>query len=73
VVDLVDINFGHRGAGLRRHHAGGILTVQDGVHVAKLNLIGNYIAATFTSASDGHGGTLGDRFRRQQASRVPHS
>jgi len=28
------------------------------VPVAQLNLIGNYVGAIFTSASDGHGGTL---------------
>jgi hypothetical protein len=38
--------------------AGGTLTVQNGAEIANLALIGNYQAATFTSANDGHGGTL---------------
>jgi len=59
VVDLADIDFAtlqtvaYSGTTLS-----GTLTVQDGTHVAQLNLLGNYLAATFTSASDGHGGTL---------------
>ena len=36
--------------------ASGVLTVTDGTHVAKINLTGDYTAATFTAASDGHGG-----------------
>jgi hypothetical protein len=39
-------------------HTGGVLTVKDGTHVAKIALLGNYIAASFTLAADGHGGTL---------------
>jgi hypothetical protein len=27
-------------------------------HIAKIALIGNYIAASFVTAADGHGGTL---------------
>ena len=38
--------------------ASGTLTVKDSLHTAQLTLIGNYLAATFTSATDGHGGTL---------------
>jgi len=38
--------------------ASGTLTVTDGTHLAQLHLIGNYLAATFTSANDGAGGTL---------------
>jgi len=36
----------------------GTLTVSDGVHMAKLLLLGTYMASQFTSASDGGGGTL---------------
>jgi autotransporter passenger strand-loop-strand repeat protein len=60
VVDLVDINFAalQTVAFSGASSSGGILTVSDGTHVAQLNLIGNYLAATFTSANDGAGGTL---------------
>jgi hypothetical protein len=36
----------------------GTLTVTDGVHTANITLLGQYMASQFTSASDGHGGTL---------------
>jgi hypothetical protein len=39
-------------------NAGGALTVTDGAHVANLTPLGQYAAAQFTSASDGHGGAL---------------
>ncbi len=35
----------------------GVLTVTDGVHSLKLTLFGQYVAAGFQMASDGHGGT----------------
>jgi hypothetical protein len=37
---------------------GGTLTVSDGTNTASLALIGQYAAASFAAASDGHGGTL---------------
>ena len=37
---------------------GGTLTVSDGTHTANLALLGNYMAASFVTASDGHGGTM---------------
>ena len=37
---------------------GGTLSVSDGVHSASLALLGQYIASSFVTASDGHGGTL---------------
>src|SRR5262249_29340056 len=37
--------------------SGGILTVTDGSHTANIALLGNYIASTFVTSSDGHGGT----------------
>jgi hypothetical protein len=37
---------------------GGILSVKDGAHIAKLALLGNYMATSFVTAADGHGGTL---------------
>jgi hypothetical protein len=36
----------------------GILSVTDGNQTANIQLLGNYIAAAFTTASDGHGGTF---------------
>jgi autotransporter passenger strand-loop-strand repeat protein len=39
-------------------NTGGMLTVSDGVHVAALELLGQYTAADFALSSDGHGGTL---------------
>ena len=38
--------------------SGGTLTVTDGAEVAKIALLGQYAAAGFHTASDGHGGTL---------------
>ena len=37
--------------------SGGTLSVTDGAHSANIALLGNYLASTFTTASDGHGGT----------------
>jgi len=36
----------------------GTLTVTDGVHTASIQLLGQYTASEFATASDGHGGTL---------------
>ncbi len=35
----------------------GVLTVTDGTHTAKITLAGNFSNSTFTTSSDGHGGT----------------
>ena len=37
--------------------SGGTLRVTDGVHAAKIALLGNYLASAFVTSSDGHGGT----------------
>src|SRR5207248_3814942 len=37
--------------------SGGTLNVTDGTHTASIALLGNYMASSFTTASDGHGGT----------------
>ena len=37
---------------------GGTLSVTDGVHTANLALLGQYVAANFSLASDSHGGTI---------------
>jgi hypothetical protein len=39
-------------------HTSGTLTVKEGTHVAKIALLGNYIATSFVTVADGHGGTL---------------
>lgn len=36
----------------------GTLTVSDGHHTTNIVLLGNYLASSFVTASDGHGGTL---------------
>jgi hypothetical protein len=36
----------------------GTLMVSDRTHTANLALLGNYVAASFVTASDGHGGTM---------------
>jgi hypothetical protein len=38
--------------------AGGTLTMTDGRHAAAIALLGNYMAGSFVTAADGHGGTL---------------
>ena len=37
--------------------SGGTLTVTDGTHSANIALLGNYLASSFVTSSDGHGGT----------------
>jgi hypothetical protein len=60
-IDLADISFGaHTTLGYTPNdsNSGGVLTASDGAHVAKIALLGQYAAASFAMASDGHGGTL---------------
>ena len=58
-LDLRDIGFVGAGeasfAGTARS---GILSVSDGAHTARLRLVGDFTAATFTAKSDGAGGTI---------------
>ncbi len=58
LLDLGDIAFG---ADTKASYAGsatkGVLTVTDGTNTASIKLAGDYIGATFTATSDGHGGT----------------
>jgi hypothetical protein len=35
-----------------------VLTASDGSHVAKIALLGQYMAGSFVASSDGQGGTL---------------
>ena len=60
-LDLRDIAFGsgtHVSFAEAGDNQSGTLTVADGVHTASIALLGQYTAGQFTSASDGHGGTL---------------
>jgi hypothetical protein len=36
----------------------GTLTVTDGTHTANIRLVGDFASSTFTTKSDGHGGTI---------------
>jgi hypothetical protein len=40
------------------NNTGGTLTVSDGLHAQSVALLGQYMALSFVTASDGHGGTL---------------
>ena len=60
-IDLPGIGFGaHTTLGYSEDSgdAGGTLSDRDGPHGAKLALLGNYMAASFVTPFDGHGGTL---------------
>ena len=37
---------------------GGTLSLSDGIHSANIALLGNYMASSFVTASDNHGGTM---------------
>ncbi|MGY4318352.1 hypothetical protein [Bradyrhizobium sp. JR3.5] len=58
-IDFANINFANvhtpTFSGDSSH---GTLTVTDGTVTASIALLGNYMASTFTTSSDGHGGTL---------------
>ena len=60
-IDLPDIAFGAQTTLAYAENAagtGGTLTVSDGRHAAAIALLGNYVAGSFVTAADGHGGTL---------------
>ena len=58
-LDLTDIGFVGAGeASYSGTAAKGVLTVTDGTHTARIHLVGDYLNATFTAASDGQGGTV---------------
>jgi hypothetical protein len=60
-IDFADIGFGAGstlGYSGNKDKSGGTLSVGDGVHMANIELLGSYMASSFVSASDGHGGTL---------------
>ncbi len=60
-IDLPNIAFGARTTLAyveNGTNTAGTLTVTDGRHAASLVLLGNYMAASFVTAADGHGGSL---------------
>jgi hypothetical protein len=58
-IDLADITFGAQTTlGYAGNGTGGTLKVGDGIHSARIALLGTYMASSFAAASDGHGGTL---------------
>lgn len=60
-IDLPGIGFGANttlGYCENSSDTGGTLSITDGTHAAAVALLGNYMAASFVTAADGHGGTL---------------
>ena len=60
-IDLPGIGFGATTTlafSENNSRTGGTLTVTDGTHTAKIALLGNYLASSWTTQTDGHGGTL---------------
>jgi len=58
-LDLADIGFVSAAeATFSGTATSGVLTVTDGVHTARITLIGDYRASAFTASSDGHGGVV---------------
>jgi fibronectin-binding autotransporter adhesin len=56
-LDLRDVGFvGASEATFSGTKAGGVLTVTDGSHTARIALAGDYMDSTFTASSDGAGG-----------------
>ena len=56
-LDMRDIGFVGAGeASFSGTASSGVLTVTDGTHTAQTTLVGDYLGATFTAASDGKGG-----------------
>jgi hypothetical protein len=58
-LDLRDINFATvQTPVFTGTSSGGTLTVTDGTHTAKISLLGDYVASTFTPTTDHLGGTI---------------
>jgi hypothetical protein len=56
-LDLADIGFvGSTEAAFAGTKAGGVLTVTDGAHTARIKLTGDYLRSIFIASSDGRGG-----------------
>ena len=73
-LDLADISFSSQltlGYRTNNDNSGGTLTVNDGMHVANLALLGSYMATSFVASSDGHGGTFIDPSRESSNTLSP--
>ena len=61
-VDLAQTGFGaHTTLGYSKTAAtpaASCWNIKNGTHIAKIALLGNYMATSFVAAADGHGGTL---------------
>jgi hypothetical protein len=60
-IDFRDIAFGANtslGYAENDSNTSGTLGLSDGAHWANITLLGDYMAASFATGSDGHGGTL---------------
>ena len=58
-IDLPQMRFdAHTTLGYSGTPAGGTITVSNGSQTAAIALLGNYMAASFVTAADGHGGTV---------------
>ena len=58
LLDLRDISLGsHPQLSYAGDSSGGTLRITDATHSASIALLGNYLASTFATSSDGHGGT----------------
>jgi len=58
-IDFGDVNFASVHAPtFSGTSSSGTLSVTDGTHSAAITLLGNYLSSTFTTSSDGRGGTL---------------
>ena len=74
-IDLPNIAFGAQTTLAYAANAagtGGTLTVTDGRHAAAIALLGNYMAGSFVTAADGHGGTLISQAQTQQQPLLTH-
>ena len=57
-LDLRDIAFGTQSTiGFSGTTSGGVLSVDDGAHLASIALLGDYSTSNFIESSDGYGGT----------------
>lgn len=58
-LDLADIGFTSvHEATFKGTASGGVLTVTDGAHTARIALLGDYMASSFVATGDGHHGVL---------------
>ncbi len=57
-IDLANMAISSATLGYSGDASSGTLTVTDGAHTTWLAMIGNYAAANFHLADDGHGGTM---------------